>query len=80
MAEFDGAGYPIAYLFRRTKKATETALQRKKVEDAGLNTLKRLLSDLKGRGISPRFVGSDKDFHEIRAVDEVWPQAKHQLW
>jgi hypothetical protein len=80
MAEYDGAGYPIAYLFRRTKYAADTAAQRKKIEEARLGTLKALLTELRKRGVNPRFVGSDKDFHEIRAVDEVWPEAKHQLW
>jgi hypothetical protein len=80
MAEFDGGGYPIAYLFRRTMYAADTAAQRRKIEEARLATLKALLFELKRRGINPRFIGSDKDFHEIRAVDEVWPSAKNQLW
>ena len=37
------------------------------------------LRSLKGHGIHPEFVLTDKDRSEINAVGEVWPEAKHQL-
>lgn len=34
---------------------------------------------IKGLGVEPEFVLTDKDQSEINAVHAVWPQSKHQL-
>lgn len=34
---------------------------------------------IKGLGVEPEFVLTDKDQSEINAVRAVWPQSKHQL-
>jgi hypothetical protein len=41
--------------------------------------LERFLDQLKKRGVKPKFTLSDKDWSEINAMREVWPNAKHQL-
>jgi hypothetical protein len=41
--------------------------------------LTRFLNKLKKRGVSPEFTLSDKDWSEINAMRETWPDAKHQL-
>jgi hypothetical protein len=80
MAEYDGAGYPVAYILRKTTEKPKTAADRAALEAARMSTMRAVLQRLKEKGINPRFFGSDKDFQEIRAAKAVWPEAKHQLW
>lgn len=80
MTEYDGSGYPIAYLLRRTTKAAKTPAIRESITKARHRTLAELFMQLRNRGVMPEFIGTDKDFQEIRAVNAVWPTAKHQLW
>ncbi|KAI5452823.1 hypothetical protein NCC49_006363 [Naganishia albida] len=79
MAEYDGSGYPLAYLLRKTTKAAKTQALRESIAKARHATLTHLFTEMKRRGVAPSFVGTDKDFQEIRAVNAVWPEAKHQL-
>lgn len=80
MAEYDGSGYPLAYLLRKTTKAAKTQALRESIAKARHATLTHLFTEMKRRGVAPSFVGTDKDFQEIGAVNAVWPEAKHQLW
>lgn len=41
--------------------------------------LERFLTELKRLGVRPEFTLSDKDFSEINAMGNTWPNAKHQL-
>lgn len=80
MTEFDGSGYPIAYLLRKITKAAKTQAIRETFMKTRHATLTHLFDQLKQRGVLPGFVGTEKDFQEIRAVKAVWPATKHQLW
>lgn len=41
--------------------------------------LERFLGELKDLGVNPEYTLSDKDWSEINAMRNTWPQAKHQL-
>ncbi|KAK0558517.1 hypothetical protein OC844_005089 [Tilletia horrida] len=71
LAELDGTGAPLLYLFMDTK---EMLGDRRRIE-----ILADVMAVLKGMGIDPQFVGCDKDSAEIAAIGQVWPGAKIQL-
>ncbi|KAJ8469947.1 hypothetical protein ONZ51_g8667 [Trametes cubensis] len=71
VADADGAGIPLAFLFICTRK--EAAPGAKQL------VLERFLSCLKSLGVNPEFTLSDKDWSEINAMGAIWEKAKHQL-
>ena len=74
LAEFDGTGVPIAYLFVEKNMSAGTAST-----GAMTHILDQFLRPLLESGLTPSFVGCDKDKSEINAVQQVWPSAKVQL-
>jgi hypothetical protein len=76
LAELDGTGVPLAYLFLETR-----------LEDGEKNTdrgavthlLDQFLRPLKTSGFDPTFFGCDKDNSEIAAIQQVWPATTIQL-
>ncbi|KAI9056968.1 hypothetical protein FKP32DRAFT_1584478 [Trametes sanguinea] len=70
VADANGSGIPLAFMFIRTTDAASGAKQ---------TMLERFLGSLKALGVKPEFTLSDKDWSEINAMDAVWPEAKHQL-
>jgi hypothetical protein len=77
LAELDGTGVPLAYLFVETL-ASEDGV---KHMDAGAVThlLDQFLRPLKVSGFDPTFFGCDKDRSEIAAIQQVWPNTTIQL-
>jgi len=72
MAEYDNAGYPVAYLLLSTASSIEDGKR--------LSALASFMSRIRDcYGINPRFVHTDKDIAEIRAAKITWPKSKHQL-
>lgn len=76
LAEVDGTGVPVAYCFVEKKKETDSQVVRG--GDMG-NLLAQFLGELKNRGFTPQFFGTDKDFAEINAIQSVWPEVNIQL-
>ncbi|KAE8238675.1 hypothetical protein A4X13_0g8421 [Tilletia indica] len=71
LAELDGTGVPLLYLFMDTKDMLGDGRR--------IEILVEALRILKGMGLSPQFVGCDKDQAEINAIQTVWPNSKVQL-
>ncbi|KAI0990844.1 hypothetical protein K3495_g17343 [Podosphaera aphanis] len=71
LAEFDGTGTPLAYLFVQKLAPTEAGEM--------TQVLVRFMEKIRFLGLDPSFVGCDKDKSEINAIQEVWPSAKVQL-
>lgn len=71
IAEVDGAGCPLAYLLLTTTNAITNG--------ARSNVLSRFLSELKNVNVNPRFVLTDKDAAQIKAIKVVWPNTNIQL-
>ncbi|CAD7067123.1 unnamed protein product, partial [Tilletia caries] len=71
LAELDGTGVPLAYCFLNTKDM--------EADGRKISILTEVLQALKGRGLTPTFVGCDKDSAELAAIANVWPTAKVQL-
>ncbi|KAI0997184.1 hypothetical protein K3495_g11001 [Podosphaera aphanis] len=71
LAEFDGTGTPLVYLFVQKLAPTEAG--------AMTQVLVRFMEKIRFLGLDPSFVGCDKDKFEINAIQEVWPSAKVQL-
>lgn len=74
LAELDGTGVPMAYLFVKKDRLTGTA-----PTGAITQILVKFLRPLQERIIAPLFVGCDKDRSEINAIEQVWPLARIQL-
>ncbi|KAJ2990392.1 hypothetical protein NUW54_g8481 [Trametes sanguinea] len=72
VADANGAGIPLAFLFIHTEKDANTA-------GAKQTVLERFLHELKARGVEPEYTLTDKDWSEINAMRSVWPDSKHQL-
>jgi MULE transposase domain len=66
-----GEGLPLSYLFITTE-ANAAPQTKQKALIAWMEAIRSL-------GIEPQFTLSDKDQSEINALQEVWPDAKHQL-
>lgn len=77
LAEFDGTGVPLCYLFSGTK----TPDQASKSTYPGATTciLEQFLQPLKDLGFAPTFFGCDKDRAEISAIRKIWPDTSVQL-
>ncbi|OSC99965.1 hypothetical protein PYCCODRAFT_1342865, partial [Trametes coccinea BRFM310] len=71
VADADGAGIPLAFLFISTSKGTDSGAKQ--------IVLERFLGELKLLGVNPEFTLSDKDWSEINAMQATWTTAKHQL-
>lgn len=71
----EGAGFPMAYLILNTTKTPSDEQQ------TGLRT--KALSDffhsLRDKGLQPQYFYTDKDFAEINATKEAWPNTSVQL-
>ena len=77
LAEVDGTGVPLAYCFAETLASEDG----KKQKDSGAITclLTQFLRPLKTSGFRPTFFRSDKDFSEIGAIKQIWPDTTIQL-
>ncbi|KAI0996088.1 hypothetical protein K3495_g12092 [Podosphaera aphanis] len=71
LAEFDGTGTPLAYLFIQKIAPTKAG--------AMTQVFVRFMEKMLFGGLDPSFIGCDKDKSEINAIQEVWPSAKVQL-
>ena len=78
LAELDGTGVPLCYLFAGTKSSNQGS---KSFEVSGATTriLEQFLEPLKDAGFNPSFFGCDKDNAEISAIQNVWPSTTVQL-
>lgn len=74
LAEVDGTGIPLAYLFAGTSKPGE-----KKDDGAMIHLLEQFLRRIKLGNFKPTFFGCDKDDSEIAAIQLVWPNSTIQL-
>ncbi|KAI1007157.1 hypothetical protein K3495_g1059 [Podosphaera aphanis] len=63
LAEFDGTGTPLAYLFVQKLAPTEAG--------AMTQVLVRFMEKIRFLGLDPSFVGCDKDKSEINAIQEL---------
>ena len=77
LAEVDGAGIPLAYLFMETVQAENGSTTAK--HDAIANVLAQFLGVLRTTGYRPEFFGCDKDRNEISAIRRTFLEAKLQL-
>lgn len=77
LAEYDGAGFPLAYCFCQTM-ALEPGPGRSQ-PGAQTQILCQFLQHLRGLGLQPAFFGTDKDQSEISAIKHVWPEVTVQL-
>ena len=71
VAEAEGSGIPLAFLLISTGKDAPSGAKQAVLES--------FLGALKNLGVRPEFTLSDKDWSEIKAMEAVWPEAKHQL-
>ena len=73
LAEYGGTGMPLAYVFiKRTSESANFPGQLTAV-------LHLFLAGLRDRRVDPVFVGSDKDFAQINAIQQTWPRTTIQL-
>ncbi|KAI1007534.1 hypothetical protein K3495_g687 [Podosphaera aphanis] len=74
LAELDGTGAPMAYLFVEKNNSFGTS-------SPGTMTqvIYQFLRVLDNLGVYPSFVDCDKDKSEINAIEQVWPSARIQL-
>ncbi|KAI0996137.1 hypothetical protein K3495_g12043 [Podosphaera aphanis] len=74
LAELDGTGAPMAYLFVEKNNSFGTS-------SPGTMTqvIYQFLRVLDNLGVNPSFVNCDKDKSEINAIEQVWPSARIQL-
>lgn len=77
LAEFDGTGVPLAYLFVERSVLSESPLSNCSGKMAHI--LQQFLRQLKNMGFNPSFFGCDKDKSELKAIQEVWPLVRVQL-
>ena len=78
LAEVDGTGVPLAYCFVDVFKDNKTG-DRYAVPGAIPSTLEQFLRPLRAYGCKPTFFGTDKDFSEIWAIHQAFPEATIQL-
>ena len=75
LAEFDGTGVLLAYLF--IEKSVENSTPR--VPGKIAQILDQFMRPLLHLGFRPSFFDCDKDRSEIKPIGQVWPMAKVQL-
>ena len=71
IGQIDGCGYPMAYLFLNNAKKSD-----------GIRTaiLTEFFHSLKQYGLTNlRFFLTDKDWAQINAAQQIWPNVKVQL-
>ena len=78
LAEVDGCGIPLAYCFVQVIPTSSGPTPRPQAGAMG-QLLVQFLRPLQVAGLNPSFFNTDKDFAEIGAVNDVWPDTKHQL-
>jgi len=78
LAELDGTGVPLAYCFTEIHKDNAKG-ERRAEPGATTAILDQFLRPLQASGCNPTFFGSDKDFSEIEAIRQVWPNVTIQL-
>ena len=71
LAEFDGTGVPLAYMFVEKQGKTSAG--------ALTSLLEQFLGRLKEENFNPRFFGCDKDMAEISAIQSTWNGTVVQL-
>ena len=78
LAEVDGTGVPLAYCFMETFEDNSRGVRQ---AEPGATTalLDQFLRPLQASGCDPTFFGTDKDFSEIGAIQQVWPNTTIQL-
>jgi transposase-like protein len=69
-----GAGFPIAYLILSTKASNNEEQMEPRTK-----ALAGFFRSLCDKGLRPQYFYTDKDFAEINAAKEVWPNADIQL-
>ncbi len=74
LAEVDGTGIPLAYVF-----AKPTGDRTLSTSAPLMELLHQVLSRVREEGFDPAFFGCDKDLAEIAAISFVFPNAKIQL-
>lgn len=78
LAEFDGTGVPLCYMFVEKTPVSGTSASRP--GDAGMTGIvHQFLVPVREPGLRPTFFGSDKDQCEIRSIATVWDNVKNQL-
>lgn len=77
LAEFDGSGIPLCYLFLETRPLENG--DKRADPGAIAHVLAQFLRRLKISGFNPAFFGCDKDESEIAAIQQVWPSTRIQL-
>ncbi|KAI0991919.1 hypothetical protein K3495_g16268, partial [Podosphaera aphanis] len=78
LAELDGTGVPLCYLFLGIKSPDECS-KSAQLCGATISILKNFLQPLKAAGFEPTFSDCDKDRAEISAIRQVWPRTTIQL-
>ncbi len=78
LGEVDGTGVPLAYCFVGIYKDNAKGAR---LAEPGATTaiLDQFLRPLQASGFNPTFFGTDKDFSEIEAIRQVWPDVTIQL-
>ena len=74
---FEGAGFPLAYLMLDTTKAPSAD-----DEDQPFTLTEALTGffcSIRDQGLHPQYFYTDKDFAQMNAAKEVWPEAGIQL-
>ena len=77
LAELDGIGVPLRYLFLGVNVTDMTP--QSAVPNATTRILEQFLQPLKDASYNPIFVGCDKDRAEISAIRHTWPDTTIQL-
>ena len=77
LAELDGTGVPLCYLFHGSN-GSDTTLS-PAIPGSSTLILEQFLRPLKVAGFNPSFFGCDKDRAEISAIQRVWPNVRVQI-
>lgn len=72
LAEYDGTGVPLAYMFVKKEGQSPPGEQTRLLENS--------LRTLKEKGLNPPFFGCDKDSSEIYAIESTWLGITIQLY
>ena len=75
VGDIEGSGFPLAYLVLDTTRTQEDDSQ-DRLRTVALVGFFRAVCD---RGLHPHYFYTDKDFAEINAAKEIWPEADIQL-
>lgn len=78
LGKLDGTGIPLAYMLK-IWQPTEQRINSGQDEGDSIFLFQQLLTQLKGYGLDPAFIGSDKDAAELAAIKIVFPSGTRQL-